>query len=106
MSDLILKHHEVIGKKLYEDNDNYRNIVNVMEHPEFRKFFDKHFDNWTSTETILMFMKLYQVIEKELKIPLTGYQKIAIIDEIIKDSNKRELVVNRIINWKNEKNIL
>ena len=54
MSDLInyrkissshLMNSEIKGKKLYKQNENYRMIANVMEHPEFRKFFDEHFIN-------------------------------------------------------------
>jgi hypothetical protein len=31
------------GKKLYNQNEYYQNIVNIMEHPEFRKLFKAHF---------------------------------------------------------------
>lgn len=84
---------ENYGKKLYQTNSNYRNIVNVMEHPEFRKFFGTHFQNLSTTKTILMFMKLYEAIEKKSKIPLNGYQKIAIVDQIIKNRQIRQEIV-------------
>lgn len=96
-SDLILSSDyvrtEKRGRLLYRNNSNYRNIVNVMEHPEFKEFFKNYFQDWTNTKTILMFMKLYEAIEKESNIPLTGYQKLAILDDIINDRQIRQKVV-------------
>jgi hypothetical protein len=75
MTDIVLKNDyselEKQGRELYGENEEYKNIANVMEHPEFRKFFGTHFRDWSSTKTILTFMKLYEAIEKESDIILT-----------------------------------
>ena len=93
------------GRRLYRENEFYRNVANVMEHPEFKKFFDSHFQDWTSTQAILMFLKLYQTIEKQSSQPLSGYQKIAIVDDIIKDSDMRQEVVKRLRSWSSQNTI-
>ena len=83
------KTSESKGKRLYNKNNNYRNIVNVMEHPEFREFFDTHFSTWEDTKLMLMFMKLYKDIEQTSPVELNGYQKLSIIDTIMKDRDLR-----------------
>ena len=70
-----------------------------MEHPEFRKLFDEHFSSWENTKNILMFLKLYQEIEKSSPVELNGYQKISILDNIIKNRELRHQIckeVNRL----------
>ena len=104
MSDLVVCKKndgelEKIGKSMYNSNDNYRNLANVMEHPEFKIFFDKNFNDWNSTKTILMMMKLYHSMEKESDKELSVYEKIGILDNVIKDSEMRQNVVKAIQNW-------
>jgi len=85
------------GKKLYQTNENYKQLANVMEHPEFKEFFDKHFDTLDNTKTILMFIKLYQNIEKSYITELNPYQKIAILDGLIKDKDNRQEIVDKFL---------
>jgi hypothetical protein len=84
-----LDNSERIGKRLYKNNENYRTIANVMEHPEFRKFFDKYFSSWDDIKTVLMFLKLYHKIEQTSSVTLNGYQKLSVLDAIIKDRQLR-----------------
>ena len=104
MSDLIVCENnngelEEVGRSIYRSNDNYRNLANVMEHPEFKCFFDDNFKDWTSARTTLMIMKLYQSIEKDSSKKLSGYEKIAIVDSVINDSKMRQNVVKAINEW-------
>ena len=84
-----LEQSERIGKMLYKQNKNYRTIANVMEHPEFRNFFKENFSNWDSVKTVIMFLKLYEEIEKVSPVDLNGYQKLSILDTIMKDRELR-----------------
>ena len=43
MSVVIHDQLEMTGRKLYQENKNYRKLCNIMEHPEFREFFDEYF---------------------------------------------------------------
>ena len=67
-----------------------------MEHPEFRKLFDDNFSNWDNIKNILMFLKLYQEIEKLSPVELNGYQKLSILDSIIKDRELRHNICMKI----------
>lgn len=98
---------EKSGKSLYKHNSNYHSLANVMEHPEFRVFFDKYFKDVDSIKTIIMFMKIYENVEKITPVKLTGYQKIAILDKIVKDRElRKELVQNTVKFYKNESLLL
>ena len=47
------------GENIYKKNNTYRMLCNVMEHPEFRKFYDLYMSNWENLKVIFLFMKLY-----------------------------------------------
>ena len=89
------------GKKLYNQNEYYQNIVNLMEHPEFRKLFKAHFFDWNNIKVMVMFMKLYEHIEKST-IKLNGYQKLYLLDKIMKTRHIRQQLVTEIQTWTNE----
>jgi len=86
---------EVKGRLLYKNNQHYRNIATVMEHPEFRNFYDMYMSgDCDNTRVIMMFLKIYEAIEKHSKVELTAYQKIAVMDKILADRElRREAVV-------------
>lgn len=106
MSDLIphntdLAIAEEQGRQIYKTNQNYRNVAEVMEHPEFRKFYDMYMADWNSVQTVMIFMKLYETIEKRSSVPLTPYQKITFIKNVIETPELRSKIVNSIAKWSN-----
>ena len=86
------------GKKLYRQNKNYRNIINILEHPEMRKFIDKFFSNVHDIKTILLFIVLYRTIENKFPIKLNGYQKLWIMHNMIRTPKIRQVLCNTISN--------
>ena len=85
-----------------KNNDNYRVIANVMEHPEFRYFYNKYFSTKIDIKTTILFLKLYEKIEKDAPVELNGYQKISILDKIINDSKiRQEISINFCNEWEN-----
>jgi uncharacterized protein involved in tellurium resistance len=84
--------HELKGKHIYKTNEHFRRLANVMEHPEFREFYNSYMNDWEDTKTIIMFMKLYEAVEKHTKITLTPYQKISIVKDMIDDPEKRRVI--------------
>jgi hypothetical protein len=101
-----LQQAEDIGKNLYKQNKNYQMMTNCFEHPEFRKFFDTYFVDENDIKIMFMFISLYREIEKKSPVKLNGYQKISILDNIIKNSNYRHQICQNInkINSKQIKN--
>ena len=83
---------EKYGRQLYQKNEFYRNLTNVMEHPEFKTFFDNFFKDPHHLKTIFMFMNMYsELTEKQFN--LSGYQKIAIIKKTFDDNQSRQQLV-------------
>ena len=77
-----------------------------MENPDFRQFYNNNFSNWIDVKNIVMFFKIYEEIEKRSITPLNSYQKIDILDKIIKNGEMRQKVCQEITNWsKSENNI-
>ena len=80
------------GRKIYRQNEHFRKLANIMEHPEFREFYNSYMNDWEDTKTIIMFMKLYEAVEKHTQITLTPYQKISIVKDMIDDPEKRRVI--------------
>jgi hypothetical protein len=94
------------GRQIYKTNDNFRRLANVMEHPEFREFFKLYMQDWESSKMIIMFMKMYDALEKHSKVELSPYQKLSIIKDIIDDGEMRQKVCDGISEWTKTKHIL
>lgn len=92
---------EEIGRELYKNNTNYQMIALFMEHPEFRKFYDTYIQDPLSLQTMLLFMKVYESVEKTCKPNLTPYEKLAIVHEIFNRPNLRRKAVEGFMAWKN-----
>ena len=92
-----LNESEKQGRKIYQTNKHYRALANVMEHPLFKDFLDNYILDLDYAKSMIMFMKLYDNIEKTSTIPLTGYQKLAIMDNILKNRGFRRQIVSDMI---------
>lgn len=86
------------GKKLYKQNETYKLLANCLENPDFQKLFNNHFDTLDNLKVILMFMKLYDQIGKNSPIELNGYQKLAIMDKLMKDKDFRRKICHQVSN--------
>lgn len=91
------------GKKIYQKNTSLRDIATVMEHPEFRSFVDRYFNNVADAQSALMLIKTYQKIEKCFP-KLDPYQKISLLHKIIGNSNTRRQMTEDFINWRDTHN--
>jgi hypothetical protein len=84
------------GQSLYKHNKTMQDIANVMEHPEFNKFFNKYFKNPEEAIDMLLLLKIYNSISRE-----DPYEKIAILFESISNTKIRDMLINKFIEWKN-----
>lgn len=89
------------GKDIYKKNQTYRNLASVMEHPEFRQFYDKYMEDADIAKTMIMFMKIYKAIETHSNVVLTPYQKIAIVKDTVEDPEKRRQICSCMNDWYN-----
>lgn len=87
------------GRQIYQNNEHFRRLANVMEHPEFREFYKEYMQDWDSVKMIVMFMKMYEAIEKHSKVELTPYQKISVVKDVIDDGELRQKVCQGLSEW-------
>jgi hypothetical protein len=86
-----------IGKKIYASNRTMRDIATVMEHPEFKEFFDKYFKTADDAQNILQLMKVYEKINRD-----DPYEKIHILFEAFNNCEIRRLLTDEFIQWRNK----
>lgn len=90
--------YEIKGRDIYNNNKHYQKIANLMEHPEFRDFYNKYLKDWDTAKTIIMFMQIYEGVEKHSNVELSPYQKICIVKSIIDDSETRKKLCSYVFN--------
>lgn len=86
------------GRALYQTNSTMKDIANVMEHPEFRQFFDKYFQNPQDIQSIIFLMKIYQAIQRN-----DPYEKISMLYETVSNSQMRKQLACNFIEWAHDK---
>ena len=61
------KNNDIIneGKTIYEENEFLRDLYNMMTDEKFRIFVNKYLDKWDNIKNIILFIKLFETIEKE-----------------------------------------
>ena len=78
-------------------------LSNLMNNHEFRTFFDSYFENWDDVKTVVMFMKTYEMIDKEYtrkfnqKIEPKTMSKI--LKEMMIKGDYRRMIVGKMIHF-------
>jgi hypothetical protein len=86
---------EADGKRIYQSNDFFRSLANLMEHPEFKPVFKKHFNSWDDIKLFVMFLKVYDRIGDQFP-DFTGYHKLSLVKTLIDTSKSRRLICREI----------
>jgi len=74
-----------------------------MNNTEFRTFFDSYFENWDDVKTVIMFMKTYEMIDKEYfkkfeqKIEPKKMSKI--LKEMMIKGDYRRMIVGKMMHF-------
>ena len=55
------------GKRKIENNEFLRDLSNLMENEEFKKFFNKHMSSWMDIKCTVTYMKIYDEFKKKYK---------------------------------------
>lgn len=91
-----LNEMEKEGKNIYKNNEFYKDLSTVMEHPEFKNFISKYFKTWDEVDNILVFIKAYENLNNIKDIKLNGYQKLCIMKRIFDKDETRKLIINKL----------
>lgn len=55
------------GKVILQENNFFKELNMTMENNDFKIFYEKYFKNFSDIKTIILYMKLYETIQKEYK---------------------------------------
>ena len=114
LSNINLEKLEIIinkeGNKIYQNNDYFKDLHNMMQNKEFRNFYNKYYKNWGEIEVMMMYMKLYESIENEyynsFNKKISREQILYIVKEIIKNKNSRKYTFKQFKEFKSGNNKL
>lgn len=93
---LIANDAELNGRQLYQTNQFFRSFANVMEHPEFKEFFNTYMRDVDDIKLVISLMKAYQSLENEIKQDSTPYERISILNSMLRDSTMRQKFIEQI----------
>lgn len=96
------KQLEKEGKEIYDSNKTMQDFAWFMEDPVTREMYDKYFNNWGDITSTMLFLKLYEKLDKYLNkknIVLNGYHKLALINKLMKDDHLRHMVCQNMADW-------
>jgi hypothetical protein len=88
------------GRLLYQRNEAFQDIGNVMEHPLLHDFFKKYFIDYDTGDAMLMMMKTYEQISETFEEQLTPPQKLAMLHELVRDTRTRGIIRDKMVGWK------
>ena len=88
------------GEKKIENNDFFQDLCVLMENDEFKRFFDKHMNNWIDIKCSVTYMHLFnqfksrynEINDKELDNRIIVY----LLSKIMKDKILRPWSINTI----------
>tara|TARA_Y100000389_G_scaffold127415_1_gene124736 strand:+ start:627 stop:956 length:330 start_codon:yes stop_codon:yes gene_type:complete len=81
---------EKTGRKIYKNNNFFKSLADIMEHPIFKNFVKNYIKDQTDLKVVFIFMNMYNYLEE--KYNFTSYQKIAIIKKLMSNSVSRQII--------------
>lgn len=93
------------GKKILEQNEFISQLNIVMQDKNFRDFYDKYFKSFTDIQTVILYMKLYQTLEKEYENrfnePIPNELMAFTLKEIFVNNTMRKITMESFNNFMN-----
>jgi hypothetical protein len=96
------------GKIILKENDFFNDLDYIMSDDNFRIFYDKYFKDFSDVKIVLLYMKLYETIQKEyfeinnkeIEKELLAY----IIKELMCDNFSRKIIMESFNKYENNNN--
>ena len=85
--------------KLIQKNTSFlKDLFYLMNNPTFKSFYKKYCDTWININTVIMYFKLYEIIEvsyyNKFNKKISKKDMLFILNNIIKNSILRHIVIN------------
>ena len=96
------------GEIILKENDFFNDLDYIMSNNNFRLFYDKYFKDFSDVKVVILYMKLYETIQKEyfeinnkeIEKELLAY----IIKELMSDNFTRKIIMNSFNEYENNNN--
>ena len=96
------------GEDILRENEFFNDLDYVMRDNGFRYFYDKYFKDFSDVKVVVLYMKLYETIQKEyfqinnkdIEKELLAY----IIKELMNDNSTRSIILNSFNDYENNNN--
>lgn len=99
-----ITHYKKKGEAILKSNSFFKDLMNVMKNEEFRYFYKKYFHDWTDTQTLIFYMKLYSTVEFEYKnrfnAEITDDIMTYTLHNIMTNTNTRRFAMELFRNYK------
>ena len=90
-----------MGKKALIENRFFQFLDTIMSDSKTRSYIDEFFGNWDEIKTVMMFIKVYQVVDNQITNKDTKFTNsetrrsfiIGIVKELIADSKCRQEII-------------
>ena len=79
------------GKKILQNNNFFNELNEIMKDDKFRPFYEKYFQDSTDVKSVLLYLKLYETLQKEYK-----ERNDKDIDEELLVYMMKELMTNKV----------
>ena len=95
-------------KKYKKKNIFFDNLYNLMNDKSFKFFYNEYFDTWDNIEVMIMYMKLFDLIQNEYfkkfdKI-ISNHEMNEYLFKIMNNKVLRKMVVDSFLNYKKNNN--
>ena len=82
----------------------FKDLLFLMKNSTFKSFYKKYCDTWTNINTVIMYFKLYEVIEvsyyNKFNKHISNKYMLFVLNNIIKNSILRQIVINNYESYK------
>ena len=96
------------GNQIYKENDFLRDLYNMMTDNNFRLFVNKYLDKWDNIKNIILFIKLFETIEKEyfkiFKKNISKQEMLYSIKHLFSDNDLRKVILKSYDNFQKYNN--
>lgn len=82
---------EKIGKNIYNNNNFYKSLVDLMENKLFNNIINKYWSNDIEIKAFVIYIQIYRYLTKNYN--LTPYKKILIIKYCMNNSKTRSIII-------------
>jgi hypothetical protein len=91
------------GKKILNENNFFNELDSIMSDNKFRSFYDEYFKDFSDIKVVLMYMKLYETIQKEYieryGIEIEKELLVVMMKELMSEHSTRKTIIDSFNNF-------